>query len=273
MIRDIPGLLAQLEREFKANMDIGVLGISGGADSTLVAILASKFLGRRNVYTISMPYNDHDHETFNSRSAKLATMLDVNTVIVPVDQISDCIVGAVDEACEELIGSQGINVVNAGNARSRARMTLLYGVAWELGNRLNNRVRVLGTGNLSEDFIGYDTKGGDSLCDWFPLGSLFKSEVYQLLDYFVAEGVITEDMIDRKPSAGLWDGQTDEDELGYSYNAMEPIVKEMLSWQERGDLDIYPVQFDIEAFVLQRHFANKHKHQGPPVADLREYCS
>ena len=70
-----------------------------------------------------------------------------------------------------------LTALNKGNARSRARMSVLYGVAHNLSNKFpNKRVRVIGTGNLSEDYIGYDTKGGDALADIFPIGELFKSD-------------------------------------------------------------------------------------------------
>lgn len=272
MITNIPALLSKLEGEFKSRMKIGVLGISGGADSTLVAILASKFLGKENVYAVSMPYNNHDHQTFNSRSAKLAHALGIKHVTVPVDQIADCINAAVDEACTGLIHDEGVHTVNAGNARSRSRMTLLYGLAWEIGDKSGQPTRVLGTGNMSEDFIGYDTKGGDALCDFFAIGSLLKSEVYQLLEYFVKEGVITEDLIDRVPSAGLWDGQTDEQELGVSYSSMEPRIKNMLKHMDRHDLSLYTPLDKLDEFILNRHFVNKHKHEAPATVDLREFC-
>ena len=151
-------------------------------------------------------------------------------------------------------------------------MCTLYTVAHHLGDKLGKRVRVIGTGNLSEDFIGYDTKGGDALCDIFPIGQLFKSEVYQLLDFFRDMGVIDEEHIDRIPSAGLWNGQTDEQELGHTYNTMEPIVKRFLEHAKVQPLHTVEPTCDVSKFVLQRHLANKHKHEAPPVIELRQFC-
>lgn len=273
MIKNIPALVEKIKKEFKARTQVAVIGLSGGADSTLVAILAAEALGKNNVYGISMPYDNHDHNTFNSRSSKLAATLGINHQTISIDHIADCIVGAVDEGVISFFGAnEGVDMVNAGNARSRARMTLLYGLAWEIGDKTELTTRVVGTGNMSEDFIGYDTKGGDALCDFFPIGTLFKSEVYQLLDYFVSEGVITEDLIDRVPSAGLWDGQTDENELGESYDRMEPRIKNMLRHMDKHDLSLYTPLDKLDEFILKRYFTNKHKHEAPQVVELREYC-
>lgn len=173
-----------------------------------------------------------------------------------------------------------------GNIRSRCRMVLLYGKCGQLSEaNPGQRCRVVGTGNLSEDYIGFDTKGGDALCDYFPIGGLYKQEVYDLLDHFKAAGVITEDMIDRIPSAGLWEGQTDEGELGHSYNDMAPAVKLLSGWQiaHTDDEVSELVQSMIDAevpdptngapwslvsFVWKRHIANKHKHIGPETCPL-----
>jgi NAD+ synthase len=245
--------------------DVAVIGLSGGADSTLVACLCVKALGPENVYGIHMSYNKMDVDTFNSRSMSLANKLGIHSMVVPITEVADAITAAVSSA----LGP--ISVTNAGNARSRARMTVLYGLAHHLCDSLKKRVRVVGTGNLSEDAIGYDTKGGDALADFFPIGNMFKSEVYSMLDKFRDEGLISEEHIDRTPSAGLWDGQTDEGELGFSYNDMQPIIKEMLSnysEDQKGLVELvvakgYPR--NVTEFVITRHFANRHKHLAPKV--------
>jgi NAD+ synthase len=249
--------------------DVAVIGLSGGADSTLVACLCTKALGRENVYGIHMPYNIKDIDTFNSRSMKMAKRIGINSMVVPINDIADSIIKSV----ESVVGQ--ISRTNSGNARSRARMTVLYGIAHQLEAQLGKRVRVVGTGNLSEDAIGYDTKGGDALADFFPIGNLYKSQVYQMLDKFCDEGLISGEDIDRVPSAGLWDGQTDEDELGYTYNEMQPVIQAMLANYSENPNNIIEnlsksFPHDIVSFVVKRHFTNRHKHMAPKVLDLRE---
>jgi len=259
MIKDIDGLLEHIEVNLQKRMDAAVVGLSGGADSTLVVLLAIRALGKKNVHPLHMPYSMLDEETFNSKSDALASHLGLNW-----DKTIN-IKGAVDALTVEFEDFKRLSIINQGNMRSRMRMIALYTHCCTIGEKTGKRVRVLGTGNLSEDIIGYDTKGGDALCDYFPIGSLVKSEVYQLLEYFRDQGIITEDMINRTPSAGLWDGQTDEDELGYTYNEMEPYV-----------IDLYRGNFHMDGgigqFVYERHIANAHKHQAPPVLELRSFC-
>ena len=260
MIKDIGALLNKAKAEIRAQTDIAVIGLSGGADSTLVAVLCTLALGRENVYGIHMPYGDSDYAKFNLNSKKLSDHIGIKDLTIPISYLVD------DLANKFETKSRKLSTINRGNMRSRMRMVTLYTFNYDLAEETGKRCRVIGTGNLSEDYIGFDTKGGDALADFFPIGSLFKSEVYQLLDYFVSIGMLTEKLIDRVPSAGLWDGQTDEGELGYSYNEMEPSIKRCTTGA--GAIDI---NNPIDQFVLKRHLANKHKHVGPLVIDLSEF--
>lgn len=261
MIKDIDGLLEHVTICLRKRMDAAVIGLSGGADSTLVTLLCIEAFGKDNVYGIHMPYNKLDRETFNSKSAALADHLGITDYSVDIG-------GAVNMLAVQCNGNQDsglISELNQGNMRSRMRMIALYTTCCQIAERTRQQVRVIGTGNLSEDFIGYDTKGGDALADYFPIGSLTKSEVYQLLEYFRNQNKITEEMINRIPSAGLWDDQTDEDELGYTYDEMEPYVA-------AGYKGTFHMDNEIGKFVCERHFANAHKHQAPPSIDLRSFC-
>ena len=214
-----------------------------------------------------MPYSETDNKTFNDRSKRLAEKLGIRHIVLPITRATDQINLSLQIAAigveTDVRDIRALSTLNQGNTRSRVRMAYLYGVAHHCGGR------VIGTGNLSEDFIGYDTKGGDALADYFPIGDLFKSEVYQLLDYYIAKGTITEDLVDRVPSAGLWEGQTDEGELGYTYNQMEPAIKEVMKDKVINATTHSP----IFMFVKDRHLANKHKHEASKVIRLREkYC-
>ncbi len=265
MIRDCEKLLQTLTTEINNLTDIAVVGLSGGADSSLTATLCSKALGKKAVYGISMPFNDFDVQTFNARSANLAEKLAIQHLVRPVQTIADAINQQV-----HVTDSSELTDTNKGNARSRARMCILYGIAHDLSSQFpGKRVRVIGTGNLSEDFIGYDTKGGDALADFFPIGDLFKSEVYQLLDHLKNQGVIDEAHIDRTPSAGLENDQTDETDLGHTYNEMEKGIRFCLQhYDTMHEQTLDP----ITTFVWQRHLAQKHKHEAPPAIKLRALC-
>ena len=263
---DVKALIQRITREIKKHVDTAVVGLSGGADSFLVMLLSAEALGKENVYALSMPYSEIDIRTFNNLSTRCAEHVGVNHHVVGIQPIAQALTQTISGIIEP--GNPGaLSTLNAGNARSRARMCVLYGFAHHLNEKLNNRVRVMGTGNLSEDFIGYDTKGGDALADIFPIGQLYKSEVYKTLEYLRDQGKITEEMINRVPSAGLWENQTDEDELGFSYNDMEPAIRYIL--KNYNSIDESSLT-DIQRFVWQRHAANKHKHEAPFVVRLRD---
>jgi len=265
VICDFEELLEHIYSELKSLVDVAVVGLSGGADSSLTAILCMKALGKENVYGISMPYDEVDIKTFNAQSASLAERIGINHLVRPAAKISDAINEQVFVESESELTS-----TNKGNARSRARMCILYGISHSLSTQFKGkRVRVMGTGNLSEDFIGYDTKGGDALADIFPIGELFKSEVYQLLEYFRDEGTIDEENIDRVPSAGLEENQTDEADLGRTYDEMEQSVRFCLDCYD--DMPVHD-QDETTSFVWERHKAHKHKHEIPIVIRLRPLC-
>lgn len=252
--------------DIRKHVDTAVVGLSGGADSFLVMLLSEVALGKENVYALSLPYSETDIKTFNSLSTMYAEHIGVHHQVVNIASISDALTRTVSGVFDA--DNPGVlSTLNAGNSRSRARMCVLYGVAHHLNEILKNRVRVMGTGNLSEDFIGYDTKGGDALADFFPIGQLFKSEVYKILEYFRDQGKITEAMINRVPSAGLWENQTDEDELGCSYNDMEPAIRHIMAHYDHineSELN------DIQRFVWKRHITNKHKHEAPYAVTIRD---
>lgn len=266
MIPNIPKLLNLVYRNITERMDVAVVGMSGGADSTLCAILCREALGAANVYSLHMPMTDRDRSYFNANSMQSAEFLGIHRKVVPIEPIVTPLNAALaDESWASAVPKAELTDTNLGNSRARTRMCLLYGTGHHLGTVLQKRVRVIGTGNLSEDYIGYDTKGGDALGDLFIIGELFKSEVYQLLDHFRDTIGFPDKLIDRVPSAGLWQGQTDEGELGYSYNEMEGSIRKLM-------LEGKQPETELDKFVANRHTAHKHKHEAPPVIALRDHC-
>jgi NAD+ synthase len=251
---NIEKVINQITGGIKDFTDIAVIGMSGGADSTAAAILSARALGTENVYGFGMPYNTFDKETFNSRSAKIADKLGINYEEIPIKVPVESAMASITYH----LGREKLSPLNLGNIKSRMRMIYLYTFATHIAEQTGKRVRVIGKGNLSEDFIGYDTKGGDALADIFPIGNLYKSEVYALLDYFVEHRIIDEEHIDRIPSAGLENGQTDEQDLGYSYNEMQPAIEFCLKHYD--DIETMSCMNNITEFVRVRHLANRHKH-------------
>ena len=282
-VNKMESLIKVITDDIKKNVEVAVIGMSGGADSTLLTALCVRALGPENVYGIGMPYNQLDADTFNDRSQKIATKLGINYQVYPIG-------GPVD-AFKVGFG-EPMSTLNEGNLRSRMRMLHLYAHCCSISERTDKAARVMGTGNLSEDFIGYDTKGGDALADIFPMGELYKYEVYALLYHLADIGELDVEMIDATPSAGLWDGQTDEDELGMTYNEMAPAIKFLLDYYEKFDgittlgdfhkmldatdiikdsqqlVEIDDDDIDTLWFVWKRHFVNKHKHTAPYVTSL-----
>jgi NAD+ synthase len=271
MITDIKGLLEYTLNKIKEFTDIAVIGLSGGADSTLVATLCSQALGSDNVYGIHMPSTEIDLKTFNSTSRKLSAHLGIVDVIIPICGPIRLIQESVKTNLWKGAQNHLMNDLTKGNMKARIRMTVLYTIAEEINKTINKKVRVIGTDNLNENFIGYFTKYGDGGVDINPIGELFKSEVYQLLDYYILNNIIKEEHVNRIPSAGLWEDQTDENELGFSYKDMEESIKYYYNNIFYGDDD---PKFDSPCykFVINMMKTNSHKNIIPRKFDLRKFC-
>ncbi|ASI99505.1 NAD+ synthase [Thermococcus celer] len=189
------------ERVKEAGASGVVVGISGGIDSATVAYLATKALGGEKVLGLIMPY----YENRDLEDAKLVCeSLGIDYRVISIKPI-------VDEF-ERRVGE--LDVRSRGNVMARTRMVLLYAHANAM-NRL-----VLGTSNRSEFLTGYFTKWGDGASDYAPLINLYKTEVWEVARLLG----VPERIINRKPSAGLWEGQSDEDELGISYRILDEIL-------------------------------------------------
>lgn len=179
-----------------------VLGISGGVDSATVAYLATKALGKERVLGLILPYyinQDVDDALLVCKE------LGIEHKLINIKEIVD--------QFEKSIGFE-LDRVSKGNLMSRTRMVILYAYA----NSKN--YLVLGTSNKSEFLTGYFTKWGDGASDYAPLINLYKTEVWE-----IAKRVgVPERIINKKPSAGLWEGQSDEDDLGISYQLLDEIL-------------------------------------------------
>lgn len=183
-----------------------VVGESGGKDSATVTALCVRALGKENVVGVTMPCNSLSTDMEHARLVADAfgiKLLEVN------------IASTFNTLKEAIQQEQEISDLATANIKPRIRMTTLYAVAQSL-NYL-----VIGTDNLSEMVMGYFTKWGDGGYDFNPLGDLTMQEVLELgRELGVPEPILT-----KAPSAGLWEGQTDEKEMGVTYKAIEEYIK------------------------------------------------
>ena len=180
-----------------------VLGLSGGIDSAVIAYLTAKAIGSKNIFSLILPFQNSSLENIND-----AKMI-VKKLSLPYK-----IINVTPMLKAYFKNFSKVNKIRLGNKIARERMTILYDVAKK------EKALVIGTSNKTELLLGYFTKYGDGGVDLEPLASLYKSQVYQLAEYLNIPGKI----IKKTPSADLWKGQTDEGELGLSYQEMDEIL-------------------------------------------------
>lgn len=200
-----------------------VVGISGGIDSAVTAALCVRALGRDRVIGVWLPAYSMDVHAEDSK--RLAEAIDLHLVTVDVGPAYDALVPVIE-------GVLPIGDKTKGNTKARLRMTTLYAIANQKG------YLVADTCNLSEVHVGYMTKGGDGLADFNPVASLTKHEMRIL----AAELGVPDSIITKPPSADLWEGQTDEQEMGFTYEDLDrylitgetrPEAKERIDYLHR----------------------------------------
>ena len=181
-----------------------VLGLSGGVDSALSAALAVRALGPERVHAFILPYRDSSPDSRSDAEA-VAETFGMAPRAIDISALVDAYFDA---------NEQDADNVRRGNLMARLRMSILFDQAKKLG------CLVLGTSNKTEILLGYSTIFGDNASSLNPLGDLFKVQVRQLAEHLgVPERVTT-----KKPSADLWPGQTDEDELGFGYDMADQVL-------------------------------------------------
>ena len=180
-----------------------VLGLSGGIDSAVIAYLTTRAVGSENLLVLILPFQSSSLENIND--AKM---------IVKKLSLQNEIINITPMLKAYFKDFSIIEKTRLGNKMARERMSILYDIAKK------EKALVIGTSNKTEFLLGYFTKYGDGGVDIEPLGSLYKSQVYQLAEYLK----IPKKIIKKTPSADLWKGQTDEGELGLSYQEMDEIL-------------------------------------------------
>ncbi len=232
-----------------------VIGLSGGVDSSVVASLAHDVVDTR---ALILPEEHVTPKEDVDDARNVAQMYSVPFKVVPIDPLVECFkVFGKDIATWH----RGEKVSSAeANLKARMRMTLSYLVA-------NSEHRlVLGTGNKTELLIGYFTKYGDGGVDVLPIGDLYKTQVFQLARYLG----LPQSIISKAPSAGLWVGQTDEDELGLPYEVLDAVLFQLVNKEKSVEetADILSMNVSQVQGICDMVRASKHKRHTPKVATI-----
>ena len=232
----------------KAGYQRGVVNLSGGLDSALACTLAAEALGPQNVLAIRLPYRSSSPDSLEHAQLVIEA-LGVQSITLPITEMVEPLFARFPE----------MSPVRRGNIMARARMIVLYDQS-EAFHGLP-----VGTGNKTEILLGYTTIYGDSACALNPLGDLYKTQVRQLAR---AVGV-PEPILHKPPSADLWDGQTDEGELGFTYAEVDQLLYLLV---DRNATPAACVQAGFaENFVtavVERMRRNQFKRMLPPIARL-----
>jgi NAD+ synthase len=246
---EIVQFIRKVVRESRLNG--AVVGMSGGIDSSVVATLCAKALGSDRVVGLLMPAS-HTPKADVDDARQLATSLGIRTYEVPIDTIFE----SFSERLADSLGITGGQIPKA-NLKARIRMSILYYYA-NIFSML-----VAGTGDRSEDLIGYFTKYGDGGVDFLPIAHLYKTQVRALGAYLGLP-----DRIVSKPSSPqLWSGHLATDELPIGYEKLDIILHLLFDLHSPPDLVSKETGVDskIIADVLDRYYRSSHKRSYPPM--------
>jgi NAD+ synthase len=224
-----------------------VVGLSGGLDSAVVAVLAQAVF-KDDLLCVKMPSQYSSKSSLDDADALCRDFVIKNETVSIEPML---------RAYEEL--NPDMNNLRKGNISARLRMTTLFDISAREG------ALVLGTSNKSELMLGYGTLYGDLASAVNPIGDMYKSEVFEFAAYLG----VTKSIIEKPPSADLWDGQSDEADLGYTYAeldyAMKLYVEDRLSKDEIVKMGCDKDMLDM---IIKRIFANQFKRKMPVIAKL-----
>lgn len=249
-----PSLVRKLLTRFihseitRTGLSRAVLGLSGGIDSALVAYLAAEALGPENLLCVRMPYKTSSQDSLEHAMLVIQD-LGVPHLDIPITEMADGLISKFPDMSD----------MRKGNIMARCRMITLYDQSEAF------KGLVVGTGNKTEILLGYSTLYGDSAHALNPIGDLYKAQVRQLS----REVGVPAEIIDKAPSADLWAGQTDEQELGFTYEEADKLLYLLIDHR-------YSLEECVEAgfkrefveTVIRRVRRNHFKRVMPPVAKI-----
>ena len=250
-LKEVHSELVEFLRESfkKVGFSKAVLGLSGGIDSALVAYLLRDALGKENVLAIMMPYKSSNPDSLNH--AKLVVEdLGINSKTIEITDMIDAYFKNEEEATS----------LRMGNKMARERMSILF----DYSSKEN--ALVVGTSNKTEIYLGYSTQFGDSACALNPIGDLYKTNIWDLSRYLK----IPNELIEKKPSADLWEGQTDEQEMGLTYKEADQVLYRMLEENKKVD-EVLAEGFnkDLVDNIVRRMNRSEYKRRMPLIAKIK----
>ena len=225
-----------------------VVGLSGGIDSALSCVLAAEAIGKENVLAVRMPYKASSQDSLD-HAQLVIEKFGVQSLTIPITEMVDPLIALDPE----------MSKTRKGNIMARCRMIVLYDQSESFGGL------VIGTGNKTEILLGYSTIYGDAASAINPIGDLYKTQVRQLSR---ALG-IPEEIVDKAPSADLWANQTDEDELGFTYEDVDKLFYLLIDQRYRLE-ECVDAGFDqnFVRSVMRLVQRNQFKRMMPPIAKV-----
>ncbi|HVN48975.1 MAG TPA: NAD+ synthase [Bacteroidota bacterium] len=237
-----------LDETTAAGFTNAVIGVSGGVDSAVSAVLAAKALGGEHVLGVMMPYKTSSANSLTDAKI-LMDKFGIRSETVEITKM-------VDAYCDE---HKITDPLRRGNVMARMRMVVLYDLS------ARERALVIGTSNKTEILVGYGTQHGDLASAINPIGDLYKSQIWQ-----IAEALdVPKPIIEKPPSADLWEGQTDEMEMGITYAKLDALLYEMID-ERQPDEELLKQGFDAALIqkvrgMIQR---NQFKRRPPVIAKV-----
>jgi NAD+ synthase len=249
-----PNLVRKILMEFihseitRAGFSRAVVNLSGGIDSSVSFVLAAEALGAQNVLAIRLPYKTSSADSLED-AQKLIDQFGCPSVTIPITAMVDPLIALEPE----------MSAIRKGNIMARTRMIVAYDQSEAF------KGLVVGTGNKTEILLGYTTLYGDSACALNPIGDLYKTQIRQLAHTLGIPGSI----IAKPPSADLWAGQTDEGELGYTYEEVDRLLHLLVDQRYRPE-ECVEAGFSRKFVqqVCERIRKNQFKRLLPPIAKL-----
>jgi len=223
------------------------VGLSGGLDSAVVAVLCKETFGD-NMSCVLMPSQFSSKESIDD-AIELCEKFDIKYEIKSIAPM-----------VESFIENMNEDRLRIGNFSARMRMSVLYDIS------SRDKSIVVGTSNKSELLLGYGTIFGDIACAINPIGEMYKSDEFEFAKYLG----VTDAIINKKPSADLWEGQSDEEELGYTYAQMDEVLKHLVEGNKSKE-ELLALNFEenLIDLLLHRIKANAFKGKLPQIAKIK----